>query len=125
MVMGVDLRSSDLDTGLSSSDNTMGMEVDKIMSKPSSSSLKKHFHTLAEKCVLEEKPFTRLGLKSRYQGRVQATLDFALSIEDFNKLVDPRSSYDQFVGPEPSTYVSRLIHREERSKCLDFVLLPH
>lgn len=51
--------------------------------------------------------------------------DFALGIEDFDELVDLQSLYDHFLGPEPSAYVSRLIHREERSKCLDFVLLPH
>ena len=65
---------------------------------------------------------TRLKLKSRYQGRVQATLDFALTIDDFDKLVDSLSLYDHILGPEPSAYVLRLILREERSKYLSLIL---
>ena len=65
---------------------------------------------------------TRLKLKSRYQGKVQATLDFALTIDDFDKLVDSLSLYDHFLGPEPSAYVLRLILREERSKYLSLIL---
>lgn len=59
MVMGVGIRSSELNMGLSSSDNPMGMEVDTTMSKPFSSSSKKPFHALVEKCVLEEKHMRR------------------------------------------------------------------
>ena len=65
---------------------------------------------------------TRLKLKSRYQGRVQAALDFALTIDDFDKLVDSLSLYDHILGPEPSAYVLRLILREERCKYLSLIL---
>ena len=62
-------------------------------------------------------------LKSCYNECVQAALDFALSAEDFDELVDPRSLYDHFLGPEPSAYILQLILREERSKCLNFAFL--
>ena len=58
--MGVGVRSSELDMGLWSSDNPVGLEVDTAMSKPSSSSSKKPFHALAKKCVLEEKHMRRI-----------------------------------------------------------------
>lgn len=50
-------------------------------------------------------------------------MDFALSAKDFDELVDPRSLYGHFLGPEPSGYVLQLILREERSKCLNFAFL--
>ena len=58
---------------------------------------------------------THPKLKSRYQGRVQAALDFALTIDDFDELVDSLSLYNHFLGPEPSAYILGLILREERS----------
>lgn len=45
MVMGVGVRSSELDMGLWSSDNLVGLEVDTAMSKPFSS-LRKNLFTL-------------------------------------------------------------------------------
>ena len=42
-VVGTEVRSSELDTGLSFSDNPVGMEVDIVMSKPSTSFLLKPF----------------------------------------------------------------------------------
>ena len=62
-------------------------------------------------------------LKSCYKECVQAALDFTLSAEDFDELVDPWFLYDHFLGLEPSTYILQLILREERSKCLNFAFL--
>lgn len=59
MVIGVGVRSSELDMGLWSSDNLVGLELDTAMSKPFSSSSKKPFHALMENCVLEEKHMKR------------------------------------------------------------------
>ncbi|XP_050286471.1 uncharacterized protein LOC126725680 isoform X2 [Quercus robur] len=59
-------------------------------------------------------------LKSCYKECVQAALDFALSAEDFDELVDPRSLYDHFLGPEPSAYILQLILREERKVATRF-----
>ena len=74
MVMGVGVRSSELDTGLSSSDNLVGMEVDTMTLKPSSSSLKKPFHTLAKKCVLEEKHMRRFRKQFQFQTKKKVHL---------------------------------------------------
>lgn len=62
-------------------------------------------------------------LKSCYKECVQAALDFTLSAEDFDELVDPWFLYDHFLGLEPSAYILQLILREERSKCLNFAFL--
>ena len=64
---------------------------------------------------------TRLKLKSCYQGKVQATLDFALTIDDFDELADSLSLYDHFLGPKPSAYILCLILSEERSKYLSLI----
>ena len=50
-----------------------------------------------------------------YQVRVQATLGFALTIEDFDDLVDPRHLYGCCLGPEPFAFVLKKIIREEKS----------
>ena len=65
MVLGMGVRSSELDTRLWSSGNPMGLEVDTAILKPSSSSSKKPFHALAEKYVLEEKHLRRF--RKRFQ----------------------------------------------------------
>ncbi|XP_030969391.1 uncharacterized protein LOC115989711 isoform X1 [Quercus lobata] len=68
----------------------------------------------------KKKASTCPHLKSCYKECVQAALDFALSAEDFDELVDPRSLYDHFLGPEPSAYILQLILREERKVATRF-----
>ena len=50
-----------------------------------------------------------------YQVRVQATLLFALTIEDFEDLVDPHHLYDCCLGLEPFAFVLKKIIQEEKS----------
>ena len=59
-------------------------------------------------------------MEDRYQGRVQATLEFAFTIEDFDDLVDPHHLYDCCLGSEPSVFVLKKIvpRREEYVKLL-------
>lgn len=52
-VVGAEVRLSELDTGLSFSDNPMGMEVDTMMSKPSTLFSLKPFQALIKECILE------------------------------------------------------------------------
>lgn len=59
------VRSSELDKGLLSNDNPIGVGVDTTTSKPSSSSQPKPFHALDENCVLKEKHIRRF--KKRFQ----------------------------------------------------------
>ena len=49
------VRLSKLDTRLSSSNDPVGMEVDTVLSKPSTSSSSKPFQALIEECVLDGK----------------------------------------------------------------------
>ena len=58
----------------------------------------------------------RLALEERYQGRVQATLEFAFTIDDFDNLVDPCHLYECCLGPEPSTFVLKKVTREKKSR---------
>ena len=61
-------------------------------------------------------------MEERYQGRVQAILEFALTIDD---LVDPHHLYECCLGPEPSAFVLKKIAREEKSRFdLIFFLIP-
>jgi len=71
------VRLSKLDTRLSSSNDPVGMEVDTVLSKPSTSSSSKPFQALIEECVLEgkhlkilEKFFDSL-LRRRYVSLIQ------------------------------------------------------
>ena len=54
-VVGTEVRLSELDTGLSFSDNPVDMEVDTVMFKPFTSFSLKPFQALIEECVLEGK----------------------------------------------------------------------
>ena len=57
----------------------------------------------------------RLELEDHYQGRVQVALEFALTIEDFDDLVDPHHLYNCCLGLEPSAFVLKKIAWEEKS----------
>ena len=60
-----------------------------------------------------------LKLKSRHRQRVEAAIEYARTIDDFNDLVNPRTLALHCLGPEPSAYVLRTIEIEEKkSKCL-------
>ena len=57
-------------------------------------------------------------LKSMYKQRVEAAIEYAKSIDDFDDLVDPRTLALYCLSLEPSAYVLRTIEREEKkSKC--------
>ena len=76
MVLGVGVRSSELDTRLWSSDNLVGLEEDTMMLKPSSSSSKKPLHALAEKCVLEEKHIRRFRKRFQFLAEKKVRLPY-------------------------------------------------
>ena len=54
-------------------------------------------------------------LESHYQSRVEAALEFARRINDFDDFVDPHRLYDRYLRPGPSEYVLRKILREEKN----------
>lgn len=45
-------------------------------------------------------------------------IEFASTIEDFDKLVDPRTLARHCLGPEPSHYILRAIRKEKKSKLI-------
>ena len=57
----------------------------------------------------------RPKLKSRYKHCVEATIEYAKSIDDFDDLGDPCTLVLYCLGPEPSNYVLRTIEREEKT----------
>lgn len=63
--VGDEVRLSELDTSLSSSDDLVGIKEDMVMSKPSTSSSSKPFQALIEECILEEKHLK--NLRKRFQ----------------------------------------------------------
>ena len=58
----------------------------------------------------------RLELESKFDERVQAAIEYARTIEDFNELINPRTLARHCLGPEPSHYVLSILDREEK-KC--------
>ncbi|KAL0010941.1 hypothetical protein SO802_006049 [Lithocarpus litseifolius] len=58
--IGDEVRSSELDTSLSSSDDPVDIKEDMVTSKPSTSSLSTPFQALIKECVLEEKHLKNL-----------------------------------------------------------------
>lgn len=57
-------------------------------------------------------------MKSKYKGRIKDTSDYAKTIDDFDKLIDPQTLARHFLGPDPFPYILRAIAREEKSKFL-------
>ena len=57
-------------------------------------------------------------LKGRFDEQVQAAVEYARTIEDFNKLIDPRTLARHCLGPEPSLYVLSALDREEKKRKL-------
>ena len=46
---------------------------------------------------------------------MQVALEYALTIKDFDNLVNPRHLYDCCLGPEPFAFVLKKIAQEEKS----------
>ena len=59
-------------------------------------------------CAVKRRP----KLKSKYQGRVDKAIQYSEAIESWEDLVDPRTLAFYCLGPDPSTYVLRLIEIE-------------
>ena len=53
-------------------------------------------------------------LKSKYRQRVEAAIEYAKTIDDFDDLVDPCTLALHCLGLEPSAYVLRFIEIEEK-----------
>ena len=56
----------------------------------------------------------RPEIESEFDERVQAAVQYARTIEDFNELIDPRTLACHCLGPEPSLYVLSALDREEK-----------
>ena len=56
----------------------------------------------------------RPKLKSRYIERVEKAIEYAPTIENWDNLVDPRTLAFYNLEPDPSAYVLRLLHTEEK-----------
>ena len=56
----------------------------------------------------------RPKLKSRYIERVEKAIKYALTIENWDDLVDPRTLTFYNIGPDPSAYILRLLRIEEK-----------
>ena len=61
-------------------------------------------------CAVKRQP----KLKSRYKQRVEAAIEYAKSIDDFDDLVNSRTLALYCLGPEPFAYVLHTIEREEK-----------
>ena len=64
-------------------------------------------------CAVKKRP----KLKSRYKSHVEATIEYAKMIDDFDHLVDLRTLARHCLGLEPSAYVLCAIEIEKNSKC--------
>ena len=56
----------------------------------------------------------RPKLKSRYIERIEKAIKYALTIENWDDLVDLRTLIFYNIGPDPSTYILRLLRIEEK-----------
>ena len=56
----------------------------------------------------------RPKLKSRYIERVEKAIEYALTVENWDDLVDPRTLAFYNLEPDPSAYVLRLLRTEEK-----------
>ena len=72
----------------------------------------------SDSCVLLLTVKERPDLDNKFNGRVQAAVKHAATIEDFNELIDPRSLARHCLGPEPSLYVLSALDREEKKRKL-------
>ena len=58
----------------------------------------------------------RLKLKSKYNKRVEKAIEYALMIESWDDLVDPRTLAFYNLGPDPSSYVLHTLSIEEKKE---------
>ena len=60
----------------------------------------------------------RSKLKSRYSERVEKAIEYALTIGNWDDLVDPQTLAFYNLGPDPSSYVLHALSIEEKkNKC--------
>ena len=71
-------------------------------------------------CSIKKHP----KLKSKYRGRVEATIKYAKTIDNFDDLVDLQTLARHCLGPKPFAFILRAIAIEEKSECLFPSLLP-
>ena len=64
----------------------------------------------------------RPKLKSKYKGQVEATSDYARTIDDFDALLILRPYHVIFLVPKPSSYILLAIEKEEKSKPCENIL---
>ena len=57
-------------------------------------------------------------LESKFDEQVQAAVEYARTIEDFDKLIDPHTLARHCLGPEPSLYVLSILDQEEKKRKL-------
>ena len=73
---------------------------------------------IPDPCVLHFEVKERPELESGFDKRVQAAIEYARTIEDFNELIDPRTLAHHCLGPEPSLYILSALDREEKKRKL-------
>ena len=57
-------------------------------------------------------------LESEFDEQVQAAVQYARTIEDFNELINPHTLARHCLGPEPSLYILSTLDREEKKRKL-------
>ena len=60
----------------------------------------------------------RLKLESKFDERVQAAVEYARTIEDFDELIDPRTLARHCLRLEPSLFILSILDREEKKNKL-------
>ena len=60
----------------------------------------------------------RPELESKSEEWVQETIKYARMIDDFDKLIDPRTLARHCLGPKPSLYILSILDREEKKRNL-------
>ena len=63
-------------------------------------------------CVVKRWP----KLKSKYRGCVEKAIEYAKTVESWDDLVDPRTLVFYCLGPNPSSYVLRIIEIEGKKE---------
>ena len=72
----------------------------------------------SDPCVLLFTVKERPDLDNKFDRRVQAAVQYAATIEDFNELIDPRTLARHYLGSKPSLYVLSALDREEKKRKL-------
>ena len=75
---------------------------------------------IPDPCVLHFVVKEHPELESGFDKRVQAAIEYARTIEDFNELIDPRTLARHCLGPEPSLYILSALDREEKKRKLSW-----